>query len=227
MITTVIFDLDDTLYDEIDFCRSGFRAVARQISALSDAHSADAAFDMIWALFESGNRTSTFDAALRELGIPAESALIQRLVEVYRTHTPTISLPAESRDVLEELRNRYVLALLTDGYLPAQRLKVEALDIQRYFKAIVYTEELGREHWKPSPVGFERLLETLNARPGEAVYVADNEAKDFIAPNRLGMLTIQVLRPHGQRRPAVRLPDAAPKHRIDKIGNLSKILAEH
>jgi len=227
MITTVIFDLDDTLYDEIDFCRSGFRAVARQISALSNTHSADAAFDMAWALFESGNCTSTFDAALRKLGIPVEPALIQRLVEVYRTHAPTISLPSESRDILEELRDRYALALLTDGYLPTQHLKVEALDIQRYFKAIVYTEELGREHWKPSPVGFERLLEALNARPGEAVYVADNEAKDFIAPNRLGMLTIQVLRPHGQRRPAAPLPNAAPKHRIDTIGNLSKVLAEY
>jgi len=71
------------------------------------------------------------------------------------------------------------------------------------------------------------LLETLNARPKEAVYVADNEAKDFIAPNRLGMLTIQVQRPHGQHRLATPLPNAAPKHRIDKIGNLSKVLVEH
>ncbi|MEN6423913.1 MAG: HAD family hydrolase [Phycisphaerales bacterium] len=227
MITTVIFDLDDTLYDEIDFCCSGFRAAAEHIAALSDAHGADAVFDAIWAAFNSGNRGSTFDAALAKLGIPAEPFLIRKLVEVYRTHTPTLSLPAESRGALDELKDRYTLALLTDGYLPTQRLKVEALGIERYFKAILYTEELGREYWKPSPAGFERLLTTLNVRPEQAVYLSDNEAKDFIAPNRLGMPTIQVLRPRGLHRQATSLPGAAPRHRIDRIGNLIGILAEY
>jgi len=227
MITTVIFDLDDTLYDEIDFCRSGFRAAAEHIATLSDAHGADAVFDMIWACFTAGNRGSTFDVALAELGIPGDSSLIHRLVEVYRTHIPTLTLPPESRRVLEELKNRYTLALLTDGYLPTQRLKVQALGIESYFKAIVYTEELGREHWKPSPLGFQRLLATLGIRPAQATYIADNETKDFIAPNRLGLLTIQVLRPHGLHRQTVVLPDSAPKHRIDKIGNLAKILTEY
>jgi FMN phosphatase YigB (HAD superfamily) len=33
MITTVIFDLDDTLYDEIDYCKSGFMAVAEFLTS--------------------------------------------------------------------------------------------------------------------------------------------------------------------------------------------------
>lgn len=37
MLTTVVFDLDDTVYDEIDFCRSGFHAAAEPIAVLSDA----------------------------------------------------------------------------------------------------------------------------------------------------------------------------------------------
>jgi len=37
MITTVVFDLDDTLYDELDYCRSGFRAVAESVADLPDA----------------------------------------------------------------------------------------------------------------------------------------------------------------------------------------------
>jgi FMN phosphatase YigB (HAD superfamily) len=41
MIITVIFDLDGTLYDKIDFCRSGFRAAAQHVAWLSDASSAD------------------------------------------------------------------------------------------------------------------------------------------------------------------------------------------
>jgi putative hydrolase of the HAD superfamily len=227
MITTVIFDLDDTLFDEIDFCRSGFRAVAEHIATLSDAPSADAVFEVIWKCFIRGDRGSTFDVALAELGIPVEPALIHELVELYRTHPPTLALPRETHDILEQLKGRYTLALLTDGFLPTQRLKVQALGIEHYFEAIMYTEELGREHWKPSPLGFERLLETLSARPEQSVYVADNETKDFIAPNRLGILTIQLLRPSGLYRQPSPLPDAAPKRRIDKIGNLAKILAEY
>ena len=226
MITTVIFDLDDTLYDEIDFCRSGFRAAAPHIAALSDAHSAEAVFDTLWKCFITGERGATFNLALAKLGIPCDGPLIHKLVEVYRTHTPTLTLPPESRAVLEDLKGRYTLGLLTDGSLPTQRLKVQALGIEHYFQAIMYTEELGREFWKPSPRGFEKLLEQLGARPEETVYVADNETKDFIAPNRLGLLTIQLLRPSGLYREPSSRADAAPRVKIGAIGELAGAIAQ-
>jgi putative hydrolase of the HAD superfamily len=225
MITTVIFDLDDTLYDEIDFCRSGFRAVAPHIAALSDAYSADAVFATLWKCFMTGEHGSTFNVALAELGIPCDGPLIHKLVEVYHTHLPTLTLPPESRAVLEDLKTRYTLGLLTDGFLPTQRLKVQALGIEHYFQAILYTEELGREFWKPSPRGFEKLLERLGARLEETVYVADNERKDFIAPNRLGLLTIQVLRPSGLYQQPSSPADAAPKVKIATIDELAAVLA--
>jgi putative hydrolase of the HAD superfamily len=226
MITTVIFDLDDTLYDEIDFCRSGFRAAAPHIAALSDAYSAEAVFATLWKCFITGDCGSTFNLALAELGIPFDGPLIHRLMEVYRTHTPTLTLPPESRATLEDLKGRYTLGLLTDGFLPTQKLKVQALGIEHYFQAILYTEELGREFWKPSPRGFEKLLEQLGARPQETVYVADNETKDFIAPNRLGLLTIRLLRPSGLYRQPSSLADAAPKVKIGSIGELAGALAK-
>ncbi len=226
MITTVIFDLDDTLYDEIDFCRSGFRAAAPHIVALSDAHSVEAVFATLWKCFITGDCGSTFDLALAQLGIPWNGPLIHKLVEVYRTHVPTLTLPPESRAVLEDLKDRYTLGLLTDGFLPTQKLKVQALGIEHYFRAILYTEELGREFWKPSPRGFEKLMEQLSARPEETVYVADNETKDFIAPNRLGLLTIQLPRPTGLYREPSSLADAAPKVRIGTIGELTGVLAQ-
>jgi putative hydrolase of the HAD superfamily len=225
MITTVVFDLDDTLFDEIDFCRSGFHAAARHIATLSDAYSPEDVFDVLWDSFIAGDRGSTFNVALTRLGIPYDDTVIDKLVEIYRTHAPTLTLPPESRAVLDELRGRYVLALLTDGYLPTQRLKVQALGIEHYFRAIVYTEELGRECWKPSPRGFEKLIETLHARPEQMVYVADNETKDFIAPNRLGLLTVQLLRPWGLHREPSSLPDAAPRVRIDRLSQLAEVLA--
>ena len=225
MITTVIFDLDDTLYDEIDFCRSGFRAAAQHIARLSDAHPPDEVSAALWNSFITGYRGSTFNVALAALGIPYDDSIISKLVEIYRTHTPTLTLPPESRATLENLKDRYTLGLLTDGFLPTQRLKVQALGIEHYFKAILYTEELGREFWKPSPRGFEVLLERLDARAEQAVYVADNETKDFIAPNRLGLLTIQLRRPSGLYKQPSPLPDGAPKLKIDRIGDLAGVLS--
>ncbi len=194
MITTVVFDLDDTLYDELDYCQSGFRAVARFLAKVAPIPCSDDVFTSLWRHFTEGNRTQTFNAALDELGIAYDEALIAQLIEVYRTHRPCLELPAESRRTLDALRKTHTLAMLTDGYLPAQRLKVQALGIEDYFKAIVYTEDLGRACWKPSPVGFERLIEQFDVTPAQMVYVGDNEAKDFIGPNRLGMLTIQLRR---------------------------------
>ena len=194
MITTVVFDLDDTLYDEIEYCRSGFRAVAEFLAELSEAPPAERVFDALWKQFTAGNRTKTFNAALDELDMSYDDKRIGELVNVYRNHIPKITLPQDSRDVLCELRAKYTLALLTDGFLPAQKLKVQSLGIEKFFKCIVYTEQLGREFWKPSTAGFEKIIETLKARPENMVYIADNEKKDFIAPNKLRFLTVQLIR---------------------------------
>jgi len=159
MVETVILDLDDTLYDEIDYCKSGFAAVADHLATLPQVPASDHIFDTFWRQFSAGNRTKTFNAALDELAIDYDDRLIR-------------------------------------DFLPAQKLKARTLKIEEYFKTILYTEELGRECWKPSPAGFEKILQTLNAAPQSATYVADNQLKDFIAPNTLGMTTIQLIRPN-------------------------------
>jgi putative hydrolase of the HAD superfamily len=224
MITTVIFDLDDTLYPERDYCRSGFRRASTHLAGLSDKHNKDHIFDVLWGQFTAGNQTRTFDATLEELGLPDNGGLIRELVEVYRTHVPTITLPVETQRTLDELSATYALALLTDGFLPAQKLKVQALGIERYFQAIVYTEELGRQFWKPSPRGFQTLIDVLHVTPSEAAYVADNEMKDFIAPNDLGFATIQLLCPQRLHRGTSDLPNAAALHQIAEITQLPGLL---
>jgi len=227
MISAVVFDLDDTLYDEIDYCQSGFQAVAEFLVQFSTSPCISDAYTCLWKHFAAGNRTRTFNAALDELHIAYDDNFILQLVELYRTHHPTLRLPPESRDLLETLHDRYTLALLTDGFLPAQRLKIAALGIRTYFQAIVYTEELGRQFWKPSPAGFEKLSDILNIPPEHMAYIADNDTKDFIAPNQLGMLTIQLRRPARLHTDAADHPDAQPQLRTDHIAELPSLLARY
>jgi len=239
MITTVVFDLDDTLYDEIEYCKSGFAFVAEFLANLPEGRSADPATASasaetsaetrcisaaLWEQFTAGNRTKTFNTALEKLNMDYDDKLIGELIEVYRNHNPKITLPQDSGDLLCELSTKYTLALLTDGFLPAQELKVQALEIEKYFKSIVYTEQLGRECWKPSPTGFEKIMQTLKVEAENMAYVADNEKKDFIAPNKLGFSTIQLIRPARIHRAVSVEPEAAAQHTISEISQLSGLL---
>ena len=61
MLETVIFDLDDTLYDEIDYCRSGFEAVADFLAEQNDSPLAEKIFDTLWKQFSKGNRKTIFN----------------------------------------------------------------------------------------------------------------------------------------------------------------------
>ena len=227
MITTVVFDLDDTLYDEIDYCRSGFIAVAKFLATqpgLSNQYMATEIFEKLWSQFSVGNRNTTFNAALDKLGIDYDSSFIGALVDVYRRHRPSITLPKDSRDVLEELAADYSLALLSDGFLPAQEFKVRALGIRACFQCIIYTEAIGREFWKPSPKGFQQILSELEVEPQNCVYVGDNCKKDFIAPNDLGFETIQLLRPNRIHTAKPDTLQAAPAHQIETITKLPSLL---
>ena len=227
MISTVIFDMDDTLYDEVDYCRSGFRAVAEFLAGVSNltaSHTADEVFDALWGQFTGGNRRATFNTALDELGIDYDKGTIEHLLRVYREHKPRIDLPAQSRKVLDSLKSEYRLALLTDGFLPGQRLKVEALGIEADFESIVYTEELGREFWKPSVKGFKRILKELHEKAPNCVYVADNAEKDFIGPNKLGMATIQIVRANRVHQKPPAEAEATPDQIIGSIEHLPQAL---
>jgi putative hydrolase of the HAD superfamily len=224
MITTVIFDLDDTLYDEIDYCRSGFTAVADFLAGKPGCPPAGRIFETLWKQFSSGNHKTTFNAALDQLGIQYDAALIERLIEVYRSHTPSIRLPQESAEVLRRLSRKYTLGLLTDGFLPAQQLKVRALGIEKYFKCIIYTEQLGRSCWKPSPVGFEKLLQTLDAKPQNTAFLGNDEKKDFIAPNKLELLSVQIIRPRRIHTESSAESNAAAQYVIHSLSDLPPLL---
>ncbi len=226
MIKTVAFDLDDTLYDEIDYCKSGFAATADFAAALPGVPSAERIFNAFWQQFKNGDRSKVFNAAFDKLGIQYDDKLIGEMVKVYRNHPPKITLPDDTRKILDRLGSKYTLALLTDGFLPAQKLKVLALGIEKYFKCIIYTEMLGRDCWKPSPAGFEKLLETLKTKPENTIYVADNLKKDFIAPNRLGIKTVQIIRPARLHTESACEPEAEPNYIIHGIAELWDLLAK-
>jgi len=225
VINCIAFDMDDTLYDEIDYYRSGFAVAARTV-ADDFGLSSRTVFETLWEIFNSGNYKTTFNATAEKLGIIFNAAYVEKLVKVFRNHKPDIKLPSESKTVLENLKDCYKLGLITDGYLPAQEYKVKALELEKFFDYIVYTEKLGREHWKPSPAAFEKLLAELGVSANQCVCVGDNLEKDFLSPNQMGFKTVRVVRAKRIHLGQAPSQQAQPDYEIDSISKLPDVLRE-
>lgn len=221
--TALVFDLDDTLYPERDFVRSGFSAVARW---LNEQRGIQGFAAIAWRLFESGRRGRIFDETLEALGHATDPRLVPTLVDVYRSHAPQLTLFPDAEWALRTFSSQAKLGLLTDGYAYTQRNKVAALGIARQFAKIVFTDDLGREHWKPSPTPFHEVAASLACPPARCVYVADNPLKDFVAPNRLGWLTVHLQRGTGEYHQAGATvpPDHHAQHQIGSLFELSRVL---
>lgn len=191
----VIFDLDDTLYLERDFARSGYESVATAFA--QQLGPADKAIAAMLRQLDSANRRRVFDAALAQLGIPAEPGLVRAMIDHYRKHIPRIGLCADAERVLQRLQGTARLGLITDGPRTTQANKIAALGLRTRMKEIILTDELGPGLGKPHPRAFESIAAALDVAPAQCTYIADNPAKDFIAPNALGWSTIQIKRPGG------------------------------
>ena len=190
----LILDLDDTLYLERGYVRSGFDAVGRYVA---DRHGASDFGERCWALFERGVRGTTFDQALNEAGLSG-SINCADLVDVYRRHTPSIRLQDDAAQFLRDWPADRPLGLITDGPVESQSAKIAALGLKDRLSPIVLSDEWGTEFRKPHDRPFEAVEEALGLAPEELTYIADNPRKDFIAPRRRGWQTVRIRRPAGE-----------------------------
>lgn len=177
----VVFDLDDLLFKEFDFVRSGFWSVARLVGGSE----AKKLFKLMMVQYFSGN--AVFDWICEQYLTPGSPFKSEALLEIYRTHKPDLSLSAEVSHFLSQLKdNGNQMGIITDGRSITQRNKIEALGLKQWINEFTISEELGSE--KPSEVPYRHFMERF---PGKSfVYIADNYNKDFIAPNQLGWRTI-------------------------------------
>lgn len=187
----VAFDLDDTLYRELDFVESGFRAVASHVAEEFGIHS-NAAYAVMRHSLEEHGRGRQFDDLLHHLGAFTVKRR-NKLVQVYRRHTPRLHLPDASRSTLDALGTSHQLFLVTDGNTIVQANKVTALDLWQRFEHVYLTSRYGRAATKPSTKVFELMLRRTGNTPDQLVYIGDNPAKDFIGVRQLGGHTIRVL----------------------------------
>lgn len=193
-IKTVVFDLDDTLFSERQFARSGIRAAHDwQMERFGHAGFLDTALEIYAGPFQD----RLFDRALEALSIQMPKDALQEMVRVFREHLPiSLELHEDAQWALDQLRGKKNLGVISDGYLIPQQNKVKVLGLEKYFDPIIYAESFGgREFWKPHPISFEKMMARFGGEPASFLYVADNPLRDFVAPRRMGWRTAHIDRP--------------------------------
>ena len=180
----IVFDLDDTLYKEVSFVESGFKAVASHLANLSFAD------EMMLSWINGKN------AFEQLIGNHSLTSSVEELLSIYRTHVPTIELETSVVATLDALvENGKILGILTDGRSVTQRNKINALGLHRWFPEdnIIISEEFGSS--KPDARNY---IFFMSKYPGKTyTYIGDNISKDFVAPKSLGWQTI-CLKDNGQ-----------------------------
>ncbi len=193
MITAAfVLDVDDTLYLERDYVRSGLVAVGDHLRQIRGT---EGFTELAWSLFTSGVRGRIFDEALTALGERADPALITSLVRVYRQHSPSIRLLPDADAFLAwAADNGAQLAVVTDGPPDSQRRKVAALGLSGRADPLVVTAERGVDWHKPSTRPFLHVQAALGLASRSLTYIGDNPAKDFAGPSQLGWSTVRIRR---------------------------------
>lgn len=181
----VVFDLDDTLYKEVDYLKSAYREIASRVypALASDFKEQDEVYRWMRLNYQQGK--NVFDELMR-YGVPFDK---QELLRIYREHKPTIGLSDGAIEVLEALKKEgHTIGLITDGRSLTQRNKIEALGLDEYMESalVLISEETG--YSKPSLESYRYVMHRYPE--SNYVYVGDNPQKDFYAPNQLGWMTI-------------------------------------
>ena len=171
----IVFDLDDTLYKEIDFVKSAYNYINNYIMSKYNV-------DLSFHIQECINVGMNFFDFINSKLQPDQSFPLQKYLELYRFHYPEIGLSDDTTVFLEKILSHNIdFSIITDGRSISQRNKIKALGLYDLAKNIIISEETGFE--KPHLNNFKIIEQIYPTK--KFLYIADNTSKDFIAPNLL------------------------------------------
>ena len=177
--TVIVFDLDDTLYNEMEYLRSAYKEITKNV----DAAGWEKLFARMFSLFRSKKDVFKFvsEAYQRDKS---------ELLNAYRSHNPTLHLFAGVLETMNQIKAKQgKIGIITDGRKHTQRAKLKALGILDLIDKIVISDEIGSE--KPDERNYRAIEETFT--DSTYLYMADNLRKDFIAPNAMGWQTLGLI----------------------------------
>lgn len=187
-IQHVFFDLDHTLWDFEKNSALTFRRILKE-------YTVDVSFDAFieiykpinayyWKLYREERvskeklRYDRLNETFKKLNYDAPDELINILSQKYIEELPNFNHLFEGTvELLEYLKGKYELHIITNGFEEVQTLKMQKSGILSYFKEIITSDAVGVK--KPNPKVFRYALEKANAKPHNSLMIGDNLEADI------------------------------------------------
>lgn len=187
MVKSVIFDLDNTLYDENLYFLKVFEK-------FSQIHNLD--FKLFENIFDDKFRLNSkdiFTDILENIGFYSKENQ-NELFEIYKTINCDLKLYKEAYDLIDYLDSKNInIAILTNGVIGAQRNKVRILNIEKFTNKIVYAREFGKEFEKPHAKPYIQTLKLLNVKKEDVLFIGDHPYTDIIGATKVGIKALRFM----------------------------------
>lgn len=224
--TWLLFDADGTLFD---FQRAEAIALEKTPSQMGVGVPADYAKtyhrinDSLWSTFEAGGlsasdvRIERFRLLFEELGLIGDSfafgeAFLSNLIQ-------ESTFLADARKLLDQLKQRFQLALLTNGFASVQHARITRLGLDGLFNPVIISEEVGVA--KPDPAIFDIALKGMGC-PDKAnvLMIGDSLSSDIRGGSNAGIDTCW-FNPSSN----INDTDVTPTYEIRLLSDLPALLA--
>jgi 2-haloacid dehalogenase len=223
----LVFDADNTL---LDFHRSARAALAEALRSIGlnagpDYFETYHAINLeCWADLEAGRispeelKTIRFSRFFEEIGV--EDGDPGQLNSLYFEALKESAFCVEGAVEILELLHRagFAMAIATNGLAEVQRPRLERAGLDRFFREIIVSEEIG--YFKPNPGFFHIAMQRMQAKKGDRLLmIGDSLHSDVEGARRAGWDTCW-FNPNGGA--AETLP--APNFIISRLDQLWDIL---
>ncbi|WP_416147477.1 HAD family hydrolase [Salipaludibacillus sp. HK11] len=226
---TIIFDVDDTLYDQVLPFKNAFRKLVdepftdeeiEEIYIESRKHS-DALFDKNLAGEVSLEEMHKYrvTAAFKKFNIEVNDEKAIAFQATYLAEQQKITLYEEVEQLLDFLlAENKQLAVLTNGEEGHQSMKIRQLNLARWIPAehIFISGSVG--HAKPTKEVFQIIENKLLLNKTKTVYIGDSFENDIVGAKQAGWQAIWMN--HRNRNAPVTVPTVKP----DKVVYTAKEL---
>ncbi|OSY88493.1 haloacid dehalogenase [Tenacibaculum holothuriorum] len=198
-VKNIFFDLDHTLWDFDRNSRLTFQQIFEEQKLPIALHDFLEVYIPInlsyWRLYREDKidkktlRYKRLKDVFDKLNFNASDKLINTISEDYIKYLPNHNyLFEDTIEVLDYLKEKYQLHIITNGFEEVQSLKLQKSGIAKYFKEIVTSESVGVK--KPNPKIFEYALSITQAVPEESIMIGDSYEADIMGAIETGMLAI-------------------------------------
>jgi len=191
MITTVFFDLDDTLYNTTRLARLARQAAIHSMISKGLPLDLDEGYSRLMRIIKEkgSNFSQHFDILVEEtIGRKDYKIISAGIIGYHNTKFANITPFDDAIKTLINLKRMELsLNIISNGRAVKQWDKILRLGLEAFFDNVIISEEVGYE--KPEREVYELAMEMAGCVPSESIFV-DNDEECILGAREAGMCTV-------------------------------------